>query len=144
MGKMCHEHPKQKKAHIARLMLDKVNFKVRNIAKQKGMLHMIKRWAIKKIIQNLHEPNNIAFFIVYSITVVPISFLPFCLPLPSPPLSPTVNPLSIVHVHGSFPHVHLTNPFPFLPPLPPSLTAISLFRVSMSLVPFSSLVNFVH
>ena len=40
---MCHEHPKQKKAHIARLMLDKVNFKVRNIAKQKGMLHMIKR-----------------------------------------------------------------------------------------------------
>ena len=38
-------------------------------------------------------------------------FFPLCPPLPIPPLSPTVSPLSVVHVHESFIHVLWTRPF---------------------------------
>ena len=86
-----------------------------------------------------------SFFIAYSITVVP--YFPICPPPPTPPLQPTVNPFSIVHVHGSFIHVlYQSHPLPSFISHPPSSSpkAINLFHVSMFLVLFFSLVYFVH
>ena len=86
------------------------------------------------------------YFYSYSITVVPIF----------PPLQSSTHP--IPYFHNQYPHscpcpwvIHtcsLTSPFPFLLPLFPSpfhsLDTVSVFQVSMSLVPFRLLVYFVH
>ena len=53
-------------------------------------------------------------------------FFPFCPPPPSPPLSPSVNPLSIVHVHESFIHVLWLVPSPSFHPFPLPLPLLQL------------------
>ena len=77
--------------------------------------------------------------------------LSYLFPLYPPPTSPPptsiIHPLTIVLVHGSIIYGLWPIPSPsFNPsPLPTSLfTAVSLFRDSMHLVLFFSLINFVH
>ena len=90
----------------------------------------------------------ILFYFVYIVFLLFIllqlsQFFPFCPPPPSQPLSPTVNPLPIVHSHESFVYALWLMPSPSFhhyprPSSPPA--AISLFHVSMPLVLFFSLV----
>ena len=63
---------------------------------KKSFIHTMKVW--------LSIQCQLTFFLnyCYSITV-PTSFS-LCPPLPSPPLAPTVNPHTAVHVHGSLIH----------------------------------------
>ena len=80
----------------------------------------------------------------YSCPIFPLCTLP-SIP-PSAP-TPTVNPNTVVHVHGSFIHVlspALSPSFHHYPHYPSPLVAVSLFHVSMTLVLFCLLVCFVH
>ena len=85
------------------------------------------------------------YFIVYAITIVLI-FLPL-----APSTQPTPYSHSQSPCHCPCPWVmhicSLTNPFTFfqpVPSLPFPLTAVSLFHVSLPLVLFCSLINFVN
>ena len=83
-------------------------------------------------------------FFLYIINVILLQlshFFPFALLCLALPPTPTVNPHTVVHLHGSCITCCLFDPFPsFRPsfhcylPLPSSLAAVSLFHVFMSLV----------
>ena len=46
-----------------------------------------------------------SYFLFYFLSLQLSQFFPLCPPLPIPPPAPTVNPHTIVHVHGTFVHV---------------------------------------